>query len=295
MAAPTSLLWQGLTLGSGTRYRIKSVEGWDELPPVRYDKQDRARAHGTYPSPVWADERTVTVEGWCWTEVDRDSLLRDLRRVMVPSDDVDDLTVTMAGLTLTAGAQPVKFAPILKSGEWGTGRFGWIAVWRCPDPRRYSPTVTVGPAGLPLDTGGLDFGPADGSGGVDFGPADASGGVDFGAAGDSGRLTVVNGGDADVGLLVRVNGPLLDGWEVTALETGDRLRFEHAVQAGQWVAVDTAEGTVLLNGTADYRPYLTVAQWPTVPPGQTRTLQLAALGPYDPGASMLVDVADGYW
>lgn len=278
---PTSLSWRGLTVGAGSRYRMRTLEGWEDRPTARYDKQNRTRGHGSHRSHVWSDERTVTVEGWCWTATDRDALLMGLQAVSAYSDtdDTEPLVVTAAGRTLTAGAQLLEARPALLRGEWGVGRFGWLLQWRCPDPLRYGPPRTV-PTGLPTSGGGLVY------------PLTYP--LDYGALGDTGQLQLTNAGTAPAPILFTVRGPLPQGWELSA--AGQRLTYPVPVPAGQVLAIDTAEGTVLVEGTASRRANLTAADWLTVPAQSSLTVQLTSLGgAYDPAAQATATVQDTYW
>lgn len=268
----TSLTWRDLAIGAGTSYRLLTLEGWEELPPSRYIKQVRTNSHGAHPSPVYSDERIVTVTGWCWTSDQRDQLLADFRARFTFEDDTEDLAVTVAGRTLTAGAQILEARPSITRGEWGVGRFGWLLQWRCPDPLRYGDPVTAS-TGLPTAGGGLAY------------PLAYP--LAYGTTGAPGRVTLVNPGTADAPILFDVTGPLDAGFEVSAIETGQRLTYPVPVPAGQVIELDTAAGTVLVEGTASRRGNLSNADWMLVPKGGTLTLQFTSLGGASSGAALL--------
>jgi hypothetical protein len=282
----TTVTWRGLTIGAGTRYRMRTLEGWEELPPSRYDKQPRVTAHGAHPSPVYADERIVGVEGYCWTGDDRDALLAALRAYFTYEDDAETLTVDVAGRALTAGAQIITAAPKLLRGEWGVGRFGWLLQWRCPDPMRYGPPQSLSTQ-LPLPGGGLAY------------PLAYP--LDYGAASISGRITLVNPGTADAPILFTVTGPHDVGFEISA--AGKRLTYTAPVPAGQTITLDTATGEVLAEGTASRRGNLAVADWMQIPradpatgtPGAL-TVQYTSLGGVrDPAAVLAATVSEAHW
>lgn len=286
----TSGLWRDLAFGAGTGYRIRSVEGWEELPPSRYDNKPRTQGHGAHPSKVWGGERIVTVEGWCWTAADRDAQLQAWQRRMTFDGGEEVLTLTVAGRTLTAWAQLLTARPMLVRGEWGVGRFGWLLQWRCPDPRRYGPSRTVG-TGLPTSGGGLVLPMFSGTPGV---------GLDFGTLGSPGQVTVSNAGTAPASLLLAVRGALPSGYEISA--AGQALTYPVQVPSGQVIALDTGAGTVLVEGTASRRGNLTRADWIQVPPADPNgtptqlTLQFTSLGgAYDAAARLEATVTDTYW
>jgi hypothetical protein len=280
---PTTVAWRGLTMATGqdTGFRILTVEGWEELPAPRYEKTPRSRAHGAHPSRVWADERIVTVTGFCWSAADRDAMLSELQAGLVFGADEEPLTVTAAGRTLTASAQLLAARQALLRGEWGIGRFGWVAQWRCPDPLRYGPAQPSQSVGLPTSGGGLAY------------PLAYD--LDYGAAGEDGSLTLTNPGTAPAPVVMEVRGPLERGFEVSA--GGQRLRYPVPIPAGQVIRIDTGAGTVLVEGTADRRTNLTIADWMQVPALGSLTLQLTSLGgAYDAAAGLTVPSFRGaYW
>jgi len=273
--ASTSVQWRDLTFATGeaATYRITSLEGWAGRSAPRYDKQNRARAHGSHPSPVYADERIVTVEGRSWSQDDRDAVLLALEQRMTFDGGEEPLTITLAGRELTAFAQFLRCDPILTPNEWGIGRFGWIAQWRCPDPLRYGPVQSAVSTGLPTAGGGLVY------------PLTYP--LSYGSAGTPGQVTLTNDGTAAAPIVFTVTGSLPAGFEVSA--SGQRLVYPVPVPAGETLTVDTAAGTILAQGTADRRGNLTVADWITVPPLSSITLQFTSLGgAYDPAAQLTV-------
>jgi hypothetical protein len=277
----TSVVWRDLTLATGDSqpYRILTVEGWEQLPEPRYDKQPRSRGHGAHPAPVWSDERVVTVEGFTHDEDRRDALLWALQEGATFDGGEEPLTVTLAGRTLTAGAQLLAARPVLTRGEWGIGRFGWLLQWRCPDPLRYAAPVTVS-TGLPSSGGGLAY--------------DLAYPLDYGALGGTGQLALSNPGTAPAPIRFDVTGPLPGGFELAA--TGQRLVYPYAVPDGQTLTIDTATGSVVVEGTADRRANLTQADWMQVPRRSTLTVQFTNLSAdYNDVARAAATVRGAYW
>jgi len=284
---PTSAVWRNLTLGYGSPYRILTVEGWEELPAARYDKQARASAHGAHPSAVWSEERIVTITGFCWSSTARDQLLAQLQASMTFGDGEEPLTITLAGRTLTAQAQLLAARPTLLKGEWGVGRFGWLAQWRCPDPLRYGAVHTISTP-LPLAGGGLQYN------------LYKAGKLNYGASGITGRIVLTNPGTSAASILFGVHGALPQGYEISA--AGDRLRSPVVVPSGQTIELDTAAGTVLVEGTASRRGDLTVADWMTVPkaaldgtPGELEVQFTSLGGARDASALLTATWAETYW
>ena len=154
------------------------------------------------------------------------------------------------------------------------GRFGWSAQWRCPDPLRYGPPQAAQSTGLPTSGGGLAW------------PLFTDGFLDWGQPGDPGQITLTNPGTADAPIPLRVTGPLPGGFEVSA--DGGRLTYPTDVPAGQTIWIDTGDGSVLAEGTADRRLNLTRADWLLVPAGGSMTLQFTGLGAYSADARLTV-------
>jgi hypothetical protein len=280
---PTTVAWRGLTMATGqdADFRIVGVEGWEELPGPRYDKTPRTNAHGAHPSRVWSDERIVTVTGFSWSAAERDARVAELQDGLYfgDGDEGEPLTITAAGRTLTASAQLLAARAALLRGEWGVGRFGWLAQWRCPDPLRYGPETTLSTP-LPDAGGGLVY------------PLAYD--LDYGAAGATGSITLSNGGTAPAPIVFAVRGPLESGFEISA--AGQRLRYPVPVPAGQVLELDTAAGTVLVEGTASRRGNLTVADWMRVPRKGSLTVQLTSLGgPRDPAAQLSATSSEANW
>lgn len=288
----TTVTWRGLTMiGSfGSRHLIKSLDGWDELPPDRFDGDARPQGHGRFDAPVWADARTVTVAGSCWSLTERDALLAELNGAMTwPSGrgTTEPLVITHAGLTLTAFARLRRFRPEI-GPEWGAGRFTWVAQWVCPDPLRYGAVVAPAAVGFPAPGGGLRT-PLFTNG------ATGVGRLDFGLPGTTGRVTVANPGTADASPQFTAAGPVAsEGFDIVCVETGERLTFATAVQAGSTLVLDSGTGAVLLNGGADQSGYLTSAQWPTVPARSSRTFAFLPRGSATQ-ASFTVTLRPAWW
>lgn len=282
----SSVQWRDLALGSAPGDRIVSIEGWEGgLPPTRYDKTNRARAHGSHPSPVWSDERTVTVTGTSSAPGQRDALLIAMQNSMALAEDEEPLAITLAGRTLTASAQLLRFAPAVAHGTWNFDLLGWVAMWRCTDPLRYGPTQTAS-TGLPTSGGGLTY------------PLAYP--LTYGAPGNPGQMTLSNAGNADAPIVFTVSGGastgLAGGFELSA--AGQRITYPTGIAAGETVTIDTAQGTVLSQGTGDRRGQLTNADWLTVPTardGGTLTVQFVSLGGSDAAANVTAQWGDTWW
>ena len=172
--------WRGLTIaggrGEGSRVVAEELDGWGDWEGDG-DSIRRPLAHGSFDAPVHVPERLVTVAGMISGQ-DRDEVRLLLERELVPGADLEPLTITSEGRTLTTGARLDRVS--LPRTVWGSGIFRYAIRWRCPDPLRYgAPVSTVSP--LPERIGGLEFplfGLQDGAG---------TGFLEWGPRGDTGR------------------------------------------------------------------------------------------------------------
>lgn len=268
----TTVEWRGLTLASdqSSPFGIRNLAGWDELPDSRQESPARPQAHGRFDTPVWADERVVTLQGQIVSQ-DRDALLQELAGVMGwPSGGgaADTLTVTRAGRTLTASARLRAFRTPTDL-NWSVGQVPFAIEWRCADPLRYGDARAV-ETGFPLLAGGLEFDLfTDGS--------TSTGYLEFGAESATGRVSASNEGTADAWPQFTVYGPV-PAFEIVAVQSGRRLVFSRPVNAGDSLVIDSATGVVVLNGgDVDYSGYLTTAEWVSVPPGGSQTFAFLPL------------------
>lgn len=295
----TAIWWGDLSLfGSavpGGRFKVLSLEGWEELPSVREGWQSRPQAHGMFDAPVWANERRILISGSCSRREDRDALLHELQRKLAfPSGEgaLRELTITNAGRTLTAGARLTRFKATMEN--WGAGVFGWAAEWVAPDPLRYSQPVTYS-TGSPTAEGGLAF-PLFHS---DY-LGRTTGVLSFGPAPAEGRLTVSNEGTADTWPVLRVVGTPVGGFAVQHVESGRRVEYVGDVPAPYVLEVDSGTGTAVLvhpdtgRLLADRSGMLTRREWVPVPAGGSASFQFTA-PTFAAAARLDVTVRGAWW
>jgi hypothetical protein len=272
------ITWRGLVLGGDTDIDVHKITGWDDLDDPRSYDQPRARGHGDHPGDLYGQARIVTVTGEIASRTSRDALAADILAASPLSSTVEDLMITTFGRTLAAGARLIRrHLPVEE--DYASGKVPFALAWRCPDPLRYGQLRTA-PTGLPTAGGGLSYPIGDL--------------YDYGPLGATGQITLPNEGTAPAPIVFEVTGSLPEGFEISA--AGGRLRYPAAVPAGQVIVFDTADGTVLVEGTADRRGELTAADWLQIPPGTALTVQFTSLGgAYDPNARLVAAAAPAYW
>jgi hypothetical protein len=279
--ADGEVTWRGLTLGGDVSdFEITEITGWEDLGDVEDYSQPRARGHGEHPGDLYSRARIVSVTGEVVDSLRRDALAAELRAATGLDSEIRDLSVDLFGLVLTAGARLLRRSVTIVP-SYVVGGVPFALQWRCPDPLRYGYPQPSQSVGLPTSGGGLAY------------PLAYD--LDYGAAGEDGSLTLTNPGTAPAPIVMEVRGPLEQGFEVSA--AGQRLRYPVPVPAGQVITIDTGAGTVLVEGTADRRANLTIADWFQVPALSSLMVQFTSLGgAYDPGAALTVPAfRAAYW
>ncbi|MFE3586801.1 hypothetical protein ACFXOY_04675 [Streptomyces niveus] len=142
-------------------------------------------------------------------------------------------------------------------------------------------------APVPIGTSSLLIGRAAGS---------LSWPLNFGTPGSTGALSVVNAGDAATHPTVEFRGPM-ERPSLTNVDTGDVLEYDMPLAAEDLLAVNTAAGTVTLNGSASRLYTVTSRSVPeqtfTPPKGASQLHFRAASG--DPTATATVRYRSAYW
>jgi hypothetical protein len=123
-----------------------------------------------------------------------------------------------------------------------------------PDPRRFGTqrTATVFPG--TTSTGGVTY------------PVTYP--VSYGAPGNTGSATLTNAGTAYADIMFTLVGPLTKP-VIRNNGTGDQLTYNGNIPSGATVVINTASGSVLYNGSTNYRALLTANQWFSIPAGGT--------------------------
>lgn len=286
----TTVEWRGLTLSSDSSspFGIRSLQGWDELPDARMDAPARPQGHGRFDTPVWADERIVTLAGQIVSQ-DRDVLLQELAGVMTWASGAgraEELVVTRAGRTLASAARLTAFKTPTDL-DWSVGRVPFAIEWRCRDPLRYGePTSVTTP--FPTLRGGLEYDLyTDGT--VD------TGFLEYGEASDTGRVVLSNPGSADVWPVFQVDGPVdSSGFDIAVVGTDQRIRFAGPVSAGSVLVIDSGSGTAVIDGSADRGGLLAHRDWFSVRAGGSLEIAFIPLG-VDLGGQLTAVTRPGWW
>jgi hypothetical protein len=235
------IAWNGLTLG-GDPFRLDKLIGWLELPGAEYATAPAATGHGLSPSPGRQAPRFITAGGTFGSAQQRDAAFTLARVAMVPKSSADaslnDLTVTIDGVTGTAHAQLQRFAVELDVKRWASGTLSWVAQWRCPDPRIFGAPVTASAALVTATAGD---------------PLPFTLPHTLPPRPIGGRVTVVNPGSDPEGsnVTVTLTGAQSGSVGVRNITTGALLTYSATLAVGDQLVVDSEVGG-RLNG--EYRP-----------------------------------------
>lgn len=206
---------------------------------VRADQSgDRPWAHGTWSGAEWADERVVSARITLLDEAaaDRREAMHDLAAAFAPvatSGDVE-LRWREGGEEFVLFGRPRGARARRAIVETGVAEIecGFVA----QDPRIRSGSESTASTGLPTQTGGLTA------------PVTAPLTVDGTLSGGSASL--VNDGTAAAELSLRIDGPVTSPTIVLQGPGGDlsEIRVDLTLTSSQWLEIDTAARTALLNG-----------------------------------------------
>lgn len=249
---------RGLAMGPGTPYKILEFDAWTRQ--TRSTGGDRAWAHGSWASAEWHDQAVIPI----LVEIEATSAPEwryHHRRLAAACRPVEtgpsvELRYRLRGEAeeLMMRGRPRMVAPRIQ--HLGTGQIRTGLSFVAPDPTVYSgEEYTTGDVGLPLFSGGL----------VAPWTAPLLSVVTI----SSGRASIVNRGDRDVGLDIRLTAGA-DGLTqpIVTMTCPDgmvqSLRIALDLSNGEYLDIDTAAETVTLNGTASRRQYAT-GDWPILP------------------------------
>lgn len=263
------------------RWRVTTqVDGWTTSAGVRSKLIDRAGQDGAYDATSTYSARVIDLSGSVsepsdWQALDAAEALASL--------SVRDL-IELAVDNATQGRRSCKVRVTVAADiVWiGSQQFTWTLQVTAPDPLKYGPARTTS-TGLEGSAGGT---------GLVF-PTTFP--LDFGVPPGvvPGSMSLPNVGKATYWPTIRLSGPVPNP-KVTLNNTGDFVRLGFTLTASQWVDIDCANRSVLLNGQNSLAKFVTFSgNWLAVPPGGASISWTADAA--DPAASMTVSHYEGAW
>ncbi|MFH8607065.1 phage distal tail protein [Streptomyces sp. NPDC018029] len=258
--------WADLLIGPGTAYWVaaEGLTGWEELPGLESSDANRPAGHGGWPGTQWAQPRTITAQLWLAPDPDGGpeaalAALRALRSATGVRDEEEWLAVRLYGETLAVKAR-VTQRVVPTDRQFLAGRLAKVTLqWKAMDPRRYESVVRRVEIGLPRREPGLTW--------------PLTWPLNWGTPGSVGEATVENTGSAPTHPLITFTGPCVRP-RLANHDDGTWLEYRLSLSSGDVLEVDTAEGSVVLNGTASRRHTAVVGSVPeelfTLAPGASR-------------------------
>ncbi|WP_411141394.1 phage distal tail protein [Streptomyces sp. x-80] len=291
---PGHIQYGELLLGPGTAVRWQKLTGWEESPGADSGTVPRAGAHGAIPGRLLAQLRTITVDGVVLRTPPgaMTTAVRELGAHLALRDDELPLVVRLDDAPpLLAYARCLRHSIPVDTGYRIGVASGGAIQFEASDSRRYSLNEQRAEIRLPAAEPGLDWN-------LDPGPEGLGWPLDFGAPGSTGTTTATNDGTTDTHPLITFRGPV-ELPSLTNLATGDTLEYDIPLATDDELLIDTAAGTVTLNGTASRLYTATARSVPeetfTLPPGTTNYIYRAAPGSSDPRAACTVRWRSAYW
>lgn len=270
----------GLLMGVGTPYAVTGFTGFLDQPPARSGDTARARQHGFFPEPDFADGLPLSLDLniVATTSTTFTAAVLALESATYLQPVTRPLWFQLPGHGLRVVNVKVRNRAIPGAQEYAFGVTRAALSFMAPDPLKYGPTQTAS-TGFPASGGGL--------------PYPLAYPLDYGSGGIPGRVVVSNYGTAPMSPVFTVTGPIdTAGFQVTDVEEGLTVQFTGSVGANDMFVFDCATGVATLNGSSRYATYTTL---PTIPAGGARTFAFGYLGAYSATASLLVTSAPGYW
>lgn len=256
------------------------LAGWYDPPAIRDSIEDRSQQDGGFDSAGFYSSRVVTINA----RVEQASRAAALAL----RDEIDALSPQVPQLVVVDDPD---LGPRSSLGMIVGNTFdGWMSpvgfrytlTVKCTDPLKYGPEVFAS-TGLAGSTGGTgltypltyprDYGLAPGV--------------------TPGALTISNAGKAAYFPRLRIDGPVPNP-TVFVAETGDSLRYNGTLTAGQWLDIDTRNRRVLLNGQVSHRyKVASTGRWLSIPAGGASIGWTADAA--DPAALLSVWSRTGAW
>lgn len=277
MTTPATLTGNGVavTFGAphvddeGVEWVLESLEGW-ESPELRESLTERPADHGAYAGAFLYGTRPITVNGWA------------LAASAAQARDARDRLARASTLLDTEGEllvdeTPAKIARVRRSGRLlvepvGTSALKIAVGLVARDPRQYEADERELSTSLPpIGTAGRAY------------PRTFPHG--YGTAGVGGAISAPNLGTFPTRPLLEIAGPV-SGPVVELVETGEALRFDLDVTAGEVLTVDTDTRAVTLNGAGRRHTLAAGSSWWQLEPGGNTVRFRAAA--YDAAARLTV-------
>lgn len=248
--------YNGLTWGPGTKFQIIGAKGIDDLPPVSSSDQSKAQKDGSFPGQDELDERTILLDFYIKADSNADFLAQKaLFNTAFNRSFINELPLLWSDST--------KLINCRCRGRAHDADTAWLATWGkahvmlvAADPLIYDNVLNTTVLNIPAATGGLSW--------------PLSWPLSWGSA-VSGSSNFVNTGNATTFPIITFTGPLTNPSIIkNSPAPAQSLTFTINLAGGDTLVVDTANQTIIYNGTASRYNALGASQWFGLDPGTTQ-------------------------
>lgn len=276
----TVFTYGGLTIGGpGSPYKV-TVHSAHDTPEVRSSDEERSRRHGLDAGEDLLGGRSIIASITIVSPHPSEDVWAAFSAALVPGRRGQyPLTIQTPGLangaTVTANARVRRLVmpSDLDMIHAGVGKA--VVEWFATDPRLYG--AALNGATVPGET----------EGGVSW---PISWPLVWGGSASGGQMTLTNLGEFDAPWVATITGPVTNP-RIRNQTTGQEMRVNMTVEAGQTLVIDEDARTILLNGTGNRRSMLAVgSEWFSIVPG-ANVIQYAALS----GSGPLTIVSSSAW
>ena len=296
MSTPVLGTWEGqvadLRVGAGTpfRFRREGLQGLSRRPSVRDQDEDVVGGDGVHTGDDTLDARVLTLR------IDVDprrtgttmaAALADLEQAFRPKRDIESWWRLPVWSTPRRLSVRVRNYAVPEDAGLTSATYADVQLLAAA-PVLYGPEPAGAAVEFPQQLGGLRY-PlyTDGTA--------ATGYLDYGPPSTSGRFLLRNEGSAEVRPWFEILGPTPPGgFALVRTGDGSRIQFEGPVAAGATLRLDSADGSAVIDGSADRGGQLTWRDWFPVLPGEQIEVAFLPLGPRT-SARVIPHAPSGWW
>jgi len=258
---------------NGTAWGVRTggTSGIFDGPPVTLNQTNFPNADGAFRSQNFRPVRTMVINGWAAGSTLAGAIAsRRAFMGLLGGGGQGTLIITdMDGLVLNATVELGDVPKVTPAAM----QFDWQLTLSAADPYLYGPVVSTN-TGLPSAVSGLDW--VGLGAGLDWTGAGA-GGLVWGTPTNNGLCQLTNIGTEVAWPIFTITGPAtgqLIAPTIVNGTTGEILAYTGSLNPGDVLVISTAptNRSVLLNGVP-YRRFLAPAQFFSIPPGGSVTIQ----------------------
>lgn len=256
---------------AGVAWRLQELDGWDSAE-VRAAVQQREADHGAWFTPGYLGERPITLTGK--VEADDLTALDEAKERLLAAVSLSDTLLVVYESIPKQGVVRKSGKPLFRYLSDTVAEYSLLVT--AADPRRYSTALRSEQTALPSVSGGLTF------------PVTFP--ITWSAVTVSGDIDAHNEGSFPTSPRLAISGPVQAPQILCQRQDGSVqiLAYSQDLASGDQLVIDTAEHTVVINGNASRRRWLSAPNgWPQISAGENVSFQFRASA-YDASALLTV-------